>query len=155
MLSTTVDAPADALKRGNEPMLTATAVCRRVSSIKVRISINKWGAWLFRSRSRCVILTLLLCSPDDGYPIDLGSMLSISLDGEGRALWWGTELKASRAPHRGQDSFIWKKEGTHGILKIVDARTSSNFGAHRRVRTAGTIREQPGEENSPADPKQS
>lgn len=32
-------------------MLTATAVCRRSSSIKVRISINNLrGSWLFRSR---------------------------------------------------------------------------------------------------------
>jgi hypothetical protein len=57
-------------------MLTATAVCRRASSIKVRISINNlWGSWLFRSKSFCVILTLLLCSPDPRYSIDLGSMV--------------------------------------------------------------------------------
>src|SRR5260370_3042658 len=47
------------------PMLTATAACRRAASIKVRIAINNSrGSWLIRSRSRCVILTLLLCSLD-------------------------------------------------------------------------------------------
>jgi hypothetical protein len=45
-------------------MLTATAVCRRAPSINVRISINNLGdSWPFRSRSRCGILPLSLCSP--------------------------------------------------------------------------------------------
>ena len=46
------------------PILTATAVCRRASSIKVRISINNSrGPWLFRSRSRCVILPFYYAHP--------------------------------------------------------------------------------------------
>jgi hypothetical protein len=60
-------------------------------------------------------------------------MLPMGLEGEGRSLSLGTKLKADRAPHKGRDPFHLEEEGTHGILEIVDARTSSNSGA----RTSG------------------
>ena len=98
-------------------MLTATAVCRRASSIKARISINNLsGSWLFRSRSRRLILALLLCSPDHGYPWILDHC-SRWVSREEIDRFAGLKLTADRVPHRGRDPFISKKDATHGILE--------------------------------------
>jgi len=64
-----VDAPADAPVERVSPILTATAVCRRAPSMKTRISINKWEAWLFRSDLVCLILFTMFT--DLGYPSTL------------------------------------------------------------------------------------
>jgi hypothetical protein len=136
-------------------MSTATEVCRRASSIKVRISINNLpGSWLFRSRSRCLILTLLLCSPDHDYPWILDHCSRwVSREEIDRSA--GPKLTAERVPHRGRDPFIWKKDATHGILEKLKYGLPQTPPRIRVVRTAGTIREQHGEETIPNDPKRS
>ena len=58
------------------------------------------------------------------------------------------------APHRWNDR-IWNKTRAHGILEIIDAQTSSSPRLVGVVRIAGTIREQPGEETIPNNPKRS
>ena len=92
-------------------MLTATAVCRPASLIKVWISINNLqvlGSWPFRPRSRCVLLPFY-----DVHPITLtnGSWI-YAPDGPRRRRSiapLGTKRKADRACHRGQDRSSGKR----------------------------------------------
>jgi hypothetical protein len=150
-----VDAPADAPIQNGNPILTAPAFCRRASLIKARISINNLRAsWLFRSRSRRVILyrfTMPNRSRLPSWILDQYAQKWGSRKEEGRSLLWD-KTEVDRAPQRSRP-FIWKRDGTRGILKNVDAKDflRRRHCTRTRPRTEGTIREQPGEENSPDD----
>ena len=85
----------------------------------------------------------------------LGSLLPMGLEGGDRSLRRELKLTADRVPHRGRDPFIWNKDATHGILEKLTHGLPQTPPRIRVVRTPGTIREQPGEETIPNDPKRS
>src|SRR5580704_4308957 len=123
-------------------MLTATAVCRRASSIKVRISINNLsGSWLFRSRSRCLILTLLICSPDHGYPWILDHcsrwVSREEIDRFAGAKTHGRPTHGRPCPSQRSRPLHLEERCNPWHTRKVSARTSSNSAAHTSGRDSG------------------
>ena len=138
-------------------MLTATAVCRRASSIKIRISINNiWGSWLFRSRSRCVILYRFMSSRSRLPPRSLINAPNGVLEGKGRSLLWELKLRPT-VDLRGRHRSSRRKMEPMAYSKSCDGRT---FPQTRVLVRVASTREQYGNnlgrktaQMIPSDPK--
>jgi hypothetical protein len=85
----------------------------------------------------------------------LTAMLPMGLEGEGRSLSLGTNSRPTVHLTEVETPFIWKKREPMAYSKLLTHGIPQTPVLKRVVKTAGTIREQPGEENIPDDPKRS
>jgi hypothetical protein len=82
-------------------------------------------------------------------------MLPMGLEGEVDRFRWGQNSRPTVHLTEVETPFIWKKREPMAYSKLLTHGIPQTPVLKRVVKTAGTIREQPGEENIPDDPKRS